>query len=123
MRHLSLAGLGLLLVGTSLSVPADESAPGQGCYGYLTEMVRSSDYPYRDFTTPDKLKLLIDQDDGEQLSLQLFYETSGSGIIGWVRYDVAQQALWNVTIDPEEPQALAFDRRFAHAYASCLDAR
>ncbi|MGZ0704465.1 hypothetical protein [Pseudomonas piscis] len=123
MRHLSLAGLGLLLVGTPLSVPADESAPGQGCYGYLTEMVRSSDYPYRDFTTPDKLKLLIDQDDGEQLSLQLFYETSGSGIIGWVRYDVAQQALWNVTIDPEEPQTLAFDRRFAHAYASCLDAR
>ncbi len=123
MRHLSLAGLGLLLVGTALSVPADESAPGQGCYGYLTEMVRSSDYPYRDFTTPDKLKLLIDQDDGEQLSLQLFYETSGSGIIGWVRYDVAQQALWNVTIDPEEPQALTFDRRFARAYASCLDAR
>ncbi|AZC25229.1 MULTISPECIES: hypothetical protein [Pseudomonas] len=122
MRYLKLAGLGLLAAAT-LSAQADESAPGQGCYGYLTEMVRSSDFPYRDFTTPDKLKLLIDRDDGQQLSLQLFYETSGSGIIGWVHYDVVQQALWNVTIDPEEPQALKFDHRFAKAYAACLEAR
>ncbi|WP_409301333.1 hypothetical protein [Pseudomonas sp. KCJK8993] len=57
------------------------------------------------------------------MSLQLFHEASGSGIIGWVRYDVARQALWNVAIDPEEPRALAFDRRLAKAYASCLDAR
>ena len=64
-----------------------------------------------------------DRDDGDELSLQLFYETSGSGIIGWVRYDVPQQARWNVSIDPEEPQALKFDRRFAQAYASCLEAR
>ncbi|MFK3793420.1 hypothetical protein ACI2KO_24505 [Pseudomonas piscis] len=123
MRHLNLAGLGLLIACSVFSVQADESAPGQGCYGYLTEMVRSSDYPYRDFTTPDKLKLLVDRDAGQQLSLQLFHEASGSGIIGWVRYDVARQALWNVTIDPEEPQALTFDRRLAKAYASCLDAR
>jgi hypothetical protein len=31
--------------------------------------------------------------------------------------------LWNVSIDPEEPQALKFDPRFARAYASCLASR
>ncbi|SEC71466.1 hypothetical protein SAMN05216178_4583 [Pseudomonas saponiphila] len=123
MRYLNSLGLSLLLIGVSLPALADEANPGQGCYGYLTEMVRSSDFPYRDFTTPERLKLLIDRDDGDQLSLQLFYETSGSGVIGWVRYDVPQQALWNVSIDPEEPQALKFDRRFAQAYAACLKAR
>ncbi|MGC5704384.1 hypothetical protein J4P02_29695 [Pseudomonas sp. NFXW11] len=120
MRNLKLAGLGLLLGCATLNVQADEPAPGEGCYGYLTEMVRSSDFPYREFTTAKRLKLLIDRDDGDQLSLQLFYETSGSGSIGWVRYDVAEQALWNVSIDPEEPEALKFDRRFAQDYASCL---
>lgn len=123
MRYLNRVGLSLLLSACTLSALADEANPGQGCYGHLTEMVRSSDFPYRDFTTPERLKLLIDRDDGDELSLQLFYETSGSGIIGWVRYDVPQQALWNVSIDPEEPQALKFDRRFAQAYASCLEAR
>ncbi|MDF2395146.1 hypothetical protein GGD92_20580 [Pseudomonas protegens] len=123
MRYLNSLGLSLLLAGVSLPALADEANPGQGCYGHLTELVRSSDFPYRDFTTPEHLKLLIDRDDGDQLSLQLFYETSGSGIIGWVRYDVPQQALWNVSIDPQEPQALKFDPRFARAYASCLESR
>ncbi|WP_047338133.1 MULTISPECIES: hypothetical protein [Pseudomonas] len=123
MRYLNLTGLGLLIACAATPALAEESNPGKGCYGYLTELVRSSDFPYRDFTTPEHLKLLIDRDDGDQLSLQLFYETSGSGIIGWVRYDVPQQALWNVSIDPEEPQALKFDQGFARAYASCLEAR
>ncbi|KAF0862123.1 hypothetical protein [Pseudomonas sp. LD120] len=123
MRYLNRVGLSLLLSACSLPALADDANPGQGCYSYLTAMVRSSDFPYRDFTTPERLKLLIDRDDGDQLSLQLFYQTTGSGIIGWVRYDVPQQALWNVSIDPEEPQALQFDRRLAQAYASCLKAR
>lgn len=120
MRNLNLAILALLGSLGAMPALADETTGVASCYGYLTEMVRSSNYPYRDFTTPDKLKLLIDTDKGDELSLQLFYDTSGSGIIGWVKYEVEQQKLWNITIDPEEPEALTFDKQWATRYAACI---
>ncbi|WP_178098564.1 hypothetical protein [Pseudomonas sp. H3(2019)] len=106
------------MAGVLLFVPV-ASAAGGSCYGYLTEMVRSSDFPFR-YVTKDKVNLLIDEDDGEKVRAQLFYETDGSGIIGWVEYDVSKHVLRNTSAELEEPVALTFDTGFAKGYAQCL---
>ncbi|KTC10091.1 hypothetical protein AO391_24965 [Pseudomonas marginalis ICMP 9505] len=97
----------------------DARSDGEGCYGYLTEMVRSSDFPFR-YTTKDKVNLLIDKDDGEHVLAQLNYETSGEGIIGWVEYDIHDQLLVNSSADLEEPVALNYDKKYAKGYQDCI---
>lgn len=92
---------------------------GEGCYGYLTEMVRSSDFPFR-YTTKDKINLLIDDDNGERILAQLQYKTSGEGVVGWVKYYVQDQALFNASADLEEPVRLNYDSGFAELYAKCI---
>lgn len=97
----------------------DARSDGEGCYGYLTEMVRSSDFPFR-YTTKDKINLLIDDDNGERILAQLQYKTSGEGVVGWVKYYVKDQALFNASADLEEPVRLNYDRGFAELYAKCI---
>lgn len=106
------------MAGILLFVPV-ASATDDGCYGYLTEMVRSSNFPFR-YVTKNKVNLLIDEDDGEKVRAQLFYETDGTGIIGWVEYDVSKHVLRNTSAELEEPVALTFDTGFAKGYAQCL---
>ncbi|MPR00764.1 hypothetical protein F0169_00975 [Pseudomonas sp. MAFF 212408] len=90
----------------------------EGCYGYLTELVRSSNFPFR-YTTRDKVNLLIDNDDGERVFAQLNYETSGEGIVGWVTYYINDQLLVNSSADLEEPVALSYDKEYAEQYEDC----
>ncbi|RON03953.1 hypothetical protein [Pseudomonas brassicacearum] len=106
------------VAGILLCVPVASAADG-GCYGYLTEMVRSSDFPFR-YVTKDRVNLLIDEDDGEMVRAQLFYDTDGTGTIGWVEYNVTTHVLRNTSAELEEPVALTFDAAFAKGYAQCV---
>jgi len=99
---------------------ADQTTENEGgCYGYLTELVRSSNFPFL-YVTKDKVNLLIDDDDGETVRAQLFFDTDGTGTIGWIKYTPATQALLNTSAELDEPVALSFDRRFAEGYSRCL---
>ncbi|APC16883.1 hypothetical protein BLL42_14500 [Pseudomonas frederiksbergensis] len=98
---------------------ADARSEGEGCYGYLTEMVRSSDFPFR-YTTKDKINLLIDDDNGERVLAQLFYKTSGEGIVGWVKYYIQDETLFNASADLDEPVELKYDKKYAALYKNCI---
>lgn len=89
------------------------------CYGYLTELVRSSNFPFK-YVSKEKANLLIDDDTGDNVMAKLFFDTNGSGIIGWVQYDVTQRQLLNISADMEEPEALTFDVSFAIDYENCI---
>jgi len=107
----------LLLLPLAYAIPA--TANEGGCYGYLTELVRSSNFPFR-YVGKDKVNLLIDEDDGEMVRAKLFYETDGTGTIGWIKYTPATRMLLNTSADLEEPVKLSFDAKFANGYAKCL---
>ena len=107
--------IALSLLSHSLPATASEGS----CYGYLTELVRSSDFPFR-YVGKDKVNLLIDDDDGETVRAQLFFDTDGTGTIGWIKYIPATRVLLNTSAELDEPVALSFDARFADGYAKCL---
>lgn len=89
------------------------------CYGYLTELVRSSNFPFK-YVNKEKTNLLIDNDTGDSVMAQLFFDTGGTGTIGWVQYDVTQRQLFNISGDVEEPEELTFDTSFATEYETCI---
>ncbi|KII37886.1 hypothetical protein RY26_03540 [Pseudomonas fluorescens] len=107
--------IALSLLPHSLPAIASEGS----CYGYLTELVRSSDFPFR-YVGKDKVNLLIDEDDGEVVRAQLFFDTDGTGTIGWIKYTPATHELLNTSAELDEPVALSFDAKFADGYAKCL---
>jgi len=105
--------------------PAEESFTAESnleegsCYGYLTELVRSSNFPFK-YVTKEKTNLLIDNDTGDSVTAQLFFDTDGTGTIGWVQYNVTQRQLFNISGDVEDPEELTFDISFATKYEICV---
>lgn len=89
------------------------------CYSYLTELVRSSSFPFT-YVEKDKANLLIDDDQGETVSAQVVFDTDGSGIIGWVRYDIQTHQLLNTSAELETPKPLSFDKKYADLYERCI---
>lgn len=50
-----------------------ENIPQANCYDYLTELVRSSDFPFSDWNIqPNKVNLLIDHEDADSISCHFF---------------------------------------------------
>ncbi|MWV10839.1 hypothetical protein F3I62_01925 [Pseudomonas sp. R-28-1W-6] len=89
------------------------------CYGYLTELVRSSNFPFT-YVTKDKANLLIDDDQGETVSAQVVFDTDGSGTMGWVQYDIQTHQLLNTSAELETPEPLNFDKKYAGQYERCI---
>jgi hypothetical protein len=89
------------------------------CYGHLAELVRSSNFPFK-YVPKEKANLLTDNDTGDSIMAQLFFDTNGTGTIGWVQYDVTQRQLFNVSGDVDEPEELTFDASFATEYEACI---
>lgn len=101
------------------SSTASQNQEEGSCYGYLTELVRSSNFPFK-YVSKEKTNLLIDNDTGDPVMAQLFFDTDSTGTIGWVQYDVIRRQLFNVSGDVEEPQELKFDTSFAIDYEECI---
>ncbi|ARS46919.1 hypothetical protein PSMEN_00440 [Ectopseudomonas mendocina] len=102
------------------SSSASQSQEESSCYGYLTELVRSSNFPFK-YVSEEKANLLIDNDTGDSVMAKLLFATNGTGTIGWVQYDVVQRHLFNISGDVEEPQELTFDASFAAEYEACIE--
>ena len=98
---------------------ASQNQEKGSCYGYLTDLVRSSNFPFR-YVSKEKTNLLIDSDTGDSIMAKLLFDTNGTGTIGWVQYDVSQHQLFNISSDVEEPQELTFDKSFAADYETCI---
>lgn len=98
---------------------ASQNQEEGSCYAYLTELVRSSNFPFK-YVSKEKTNLLIDNDTGESVMAKLFFDTNGTGTIGWVQYDVTRRQLFNISGDVDEPQELKFDTSFAIDYEECI---
>lgn len=89
------------------------------CYGYLTELVRSSNFPLT-YVKKDKANLLIDDDQGETVFAQVVFVTGGPGTTGWVKYDIQSHTFFNISAELDRPQSLTYDKKYAEQYEHCI---
>ena len=92
----------------------------ENCYGYLTELVRSSNFPFGQ-TEITKTNLIIDNDTGGAVLARLAFETSGTGTIGWIEYHLYEKRLLNVSAQLEDPELLKFNLKFSVDYENCIN--
>lgn len=108
------------LVFTQVLTVSHAAAPAH-CYGYMTELVRSSNFPFSEWTvTPGQVNLIIDDDDDAIIRAKLVMEAEGSGTIGWVIFDKHTRNLYNATANLEKTEALKFNEEYAKAWQFCL---
>lgn len=106
----------LLLTASSGSF-ANETSKSE-CYSYLTELVRSSNFPFK-YVKKDKVNLLIDDDSDDVIYGQLVFDTEGSGEIGWIEYRVNERKLLNTSAELDEPEELNFNKKYASEFDEC----
>lgn len=98
----------------------NQTAANASCYGHLTELVRSSDFPFGQVGNR-KVNLIIDNDTGNSVLAKLFFDTHGTGTIGWIEYHVDERKLFNVSAYLDEPERLNFSEAHAVKYEECTD--
>ncbi|MBC7388135.1 MAG: hypothetical protein H7329_02895 [Opitutaceae bacterium] len=106
---------------TAIVVPVKPSEKGKepNCYDYLTELVRSSNFPFRNIDKA-KANLLIDKDENGLIFAKIYFDTEGTGTLGWVNYNVKSRTLENASAYLESPEKLTFDGTFAESLETCL---
>lgn len=92
------------------------------CYQYITEMVRSSNFKF-EYVKKEKVNILIDDDTGNEVTAQLFFDTNGTGSIGWITYKVDQHELYNTSADFDSPVKLKFNKKFSNMYDQCIKSK
>lgn len=107
---------------TVVSLKNEKEQSISDCYGYLTELVRSSNFPFK-YVKKNKVNLVIDDDANDIVNAQLIFETDGSGEIGWIEYRVLEHKLMNTSADLDEPKTLIFDESYAKKYDECKSNR
>ncbi|SHL50872.1 hypothetical protein [Chryseobacterium contaminans] len=91
------------------------------CYDYLTELVRSSNFPFSEWKiNRDKVNLLIDEDNINIVSCKLFYDTDGTGTIGWIEYHKKEGKLFNTSANLEAPVQLKYEQKWKNLFDVCL---
>ncbi|HLT04286.1 MAG TPA: hypothetical protein VK019_04910, partial [Pseudomonas sp.] len=100
------------------ALACSQAVASESCYGNLTELVRSSNFPFGQIE-PGKINLLIDDDTGDRVLARLRFDTEGTGTLGWIEYLVDQRQLFNVSADQEEPALLKFSARHAAGFEAC----
>ncbi|UAN42492.1 MULTISPECIES: hypothetical protein [unclassified Enterobacter] len=104
-----------------LPVSMSFAASPEQCYSYFTELVRSSNYPFSEWNiNPNKVNLIIDEDDDSIIRAKLVVDTDGTGTIGWVLFNKSKAELLNTTIDPEKPIKLTYNNEYEKAQKYCL---
>lgn len=98
-----LAALLAALLGHSTLILAEQSdkSVSPSCYGHLTELLRSSSFPFR-YVSKEKSNLMVDEDTGDSVTAKVVFDTDGTGTIGWVKYEIAQRRLLNISAELEE---------------------
>lgn len=103
---------------------ANDQLVNSQCYSYLTELVRSSNFPFRD-VSKEKVNLLIDSDDRKEISAQLVYDqpkaidSNTFTAIGWIKYNVNEQQLFNTSVNLDSPERLVFNDKYAIEFKQC----
>lgn len=92
------------------------------CYDYLADVVRSSNYDFIYVAAKD-VNIIVDSDDGQEVSMQLTYDTNGSGSIGWASYIYSDASLWNTSAYLEDKIELQYDESMKSKLKKCFDSQ
>lgn len=85
------------------------------CYKAITDIVLSSSFE-SDGTKKENIKVRIDREEKSKLFIQLFSsEKDHESTIGWLRLDKANEKLEDITIDPDKPNLLTYDKTLISA--------
>ncbi|MGL5843919.1 MAG: hypothetical protein ACRCYK_19385 [Aeromonas hydrophila] len=90
------------------------------CYDYLAGAVRSSNYDFIYVAAKD-VNVVIDSDNGKEVSMQLSYDTDGSGSIGWASYIYSDASLWNTSAYLEDKIKLKYDELIKSKLRKCFE--
>ncbi|HDX8346741.1 TPA: hypothetical protein RQM99_003154 [Aeromonas dhakensis] len=90
------------------------------CYDYLADAVRSSNYDFIYVAAKD-VNVVIDSDNGKEVSIQLSYDTDGSGSIGWASYIYSDASLWNTSAYLEDKIKLKYDELIKSKLWKCFE--
>lgn len=108
-------------VDTSHSAPPSEVLKPQSgyyppeCYKVITDIIQSSDFK-SELAKKENIKVRIDRKDNSKLYLQLFAnEQDHESTIAWLRLDKANEKLEDITVDPDKPVLLNYDRSLVSA--------
>ncbi|CAN7728075.1 hypothetical protein LJR232_006085 [Aquipseudomonas alcaligenes] len=111
--------IALLFVGVPLGNAATLKRDHRECYSYLTELVRSSSFSFS-CVSKEKVSLLIDDDSNGAVIARLVFDTEGTGLIGWVRYESRTRKLLNISAELDDPKPLTYDKLYAEQYEACI---
>ena len=106
----------LIIIFSNAAIASDNSQ----CYDYLAEAVRSSNYDFIYVAAKD-VNVVIDSDNGKEVSMQLSYDTDGSGSIGWASYIYYDASLWNTSACLEDKIQLKYDELIKSNLRKCFE--
>jgi hypothetical protein len=91
------------------------------CYDYLTELVRSSNFPFASWkVSNDKINLLIDEENNEFVRAKILIDTHGTGTIGWIEYYYKTGKLLNTSAELDNPVELKYDIKWKEIFDDCF---
>ena len=106
----------LIIIFSNAAIASDNSQ----CYDYLAGAVRSSNYDFIYVAAKD-VNVVIDSDNGKEVSMQLSYDTDGSGSIGWASYIYSDASLWNTSAYLEDKIKLKYDELIKSKLRKCFE--
>lgn len=85
------------------------------CYKAITDIIQSSDFK-SELAKKENIKVRIDRQDNSKLFLQLFVSNKDhESTIAWLQLDKANEKLEDITVDPDKPVQLNYDRALISA--------
>lgn len=98
------------------------------CSQFLDKIVASSNASLIKELKVDRsfIKADVDRVSGNDIYAKVHFierqstDTPGEGFLLWMKYDYLKFNLEDVTIDPDNPEKLKFDNRYAPVYLDCL---
>lgn len=106
----------LIIIFSNAAIASDNSQ----CYYYLADAVRSSNYDFIYVAAKD-VNVVIDSDNDKEVSMQLSYDTDGSGSIGWASYIYSDASLWNTSAYLEDKIKLKYDELVKSKLRKCFE--
>ena len=96
----------------------------EDCNDYLTEMIKSSTFPFETYKVKkEDIHLLIDEEDETVILAKVFIKTDGTGTLGWIEFNKNEKTLYNTSANLDNPQFLNYDSDWLHRYEECITKR
>ena len=82
------------------------------------EILLNSNFPFPTDIPKDKIQIEIDSQKNGTYLCRVYFETNGTGTLGWIKYDSVNKKLYNVT--NEDPVELDFEKDASDERSSIL---